>query len=152
MGLSPHSDARCKCHNTKDPRQLYLWLPATGSEETSWRELGLSPTGIAPTEIAPNGNWSHCNLLPMNFVPMEFATNEFYSTEIFPLAILIPLKLDSSEESVERLLKDVLRCWAPDRRACTTGLPDQTHQRSSQTLSDVRPRCERNTAVTGSAR
>ena len=61
----------CATAINNDPRQLYLWLPATGSEETSWRELGLSPTGIAPTEIAsneiaPNGILSHCNLLPMN--------------------------------------------------------------------------------------
>ena len=86
LSRSPHSDARCNCHNNNDPRQLYLWLPATGSEETSWRELGLSPTGIAPTEIASN------EIAPNEFVPMEFVTNEFYSNEILPMAILIPLK------------------------------------------------------------
>ena len=34
-GRSPHSGCEMQANV---PRQLYLWLPATGTEETTWRE------------------------------------------------------------------------------------------------------------------
>ena len=138
MGLSPHSDARCNCHNNNDPRQLYLWLPATGSEETSWRELGLSPTGIAPTEIAsneiaPNGILSHCNLLPMNL----FQWNLLPMNSIPMKSYQMDCNLDPNGTGQVRT-KRRDECFGRDSQVkhlsgfAPRGLPDKTHLRNRQ--------------------